>query len=122
MELTFKENIIKKESEPRHFHISVVIRVIQSGKNKFAGATAKAKFLEGVEGIELVDPEKSFLVKFTQESGVNWPMAEGIFDLDFDGEAWIDDREEDERKHCVRLSGTNWDLVKTRNLYHDRAE
>lgn len=118
MELKFTENIKAPSNEPRDMEISVVISIISNGKTKFAGAKAKGKYLPGVRGIvPQEDDETNFIVKLAQDTGVTWPMAEGVFTVRWKGDAWLDAREEDPKKHCVRIVGTDFELVKTHNLY-----
>lgn len=124
MQIKFTDNIQRPESEAKDFHISVIIRVFAQGNKKFAGATAKGKFLKGVKRIEEKDAETSFIVKLSQETDLEWPMAEGIFDLDFHGEAWLDDRDDDPSKHCVRIKcdPDSVRLVRTRDLFKKDAK
>ena len=118
MELKFTENIKAPSNEPKDMEISVVIDVIENGKTKFAGARAKGKYLAGVRGINpQEDDETNFIVKLAQETGMSWPMTSGIFTLKWKGDAWLDDREEDPKKHCVRIKGTDFELIKTHELY-----
>lgn len=124
MQIKFSDNIQKPESEVKDFHISVIIRIFSLGNKKFAGATAKGKFLAGVKRIEEKDAETSFIVKIAQESGLEWPTAEGIFDMDFTGEAWLDDRDDDPSKHCVRIKcdPDSVRLVRTHELFKKDAK
>lgn len=122
MELTFETNLKKPEERNDHYKISVIVRKHKSGKATFYGATAKGKYLEGVQRIAPDMMDTSFIVKFAQETGVNWPSKEGVFDLEFDGEAWLDTRDEDPSKHCVRIKGTGFKLTLTHELFDKKAE
>lgn len=118
MELKYTENIKTPSNEPKQMEISVVIDIIENGKTRFAGASAKGKFLQGVRGIDPEeDAETKFIVKLAQDTGMSWPLTTGIFTLKWVGDAWLDDREDDPKKHCVRIKGSDFELIKTHNLY-----
>lgn len=119
-EIKFREELEAPKNEPRDFEISIIIRIFDDGKKKFAGATAQGKYLKGVQRVDTEkDADRSFIVKLTNETGLSWPMHEGIYRLKFRGDAWLDDREDDPSKHCVRIKcdPETIDLVKTHVLF-----
>ena len=110
--------------------ISIIIRnhTIKNAdgtSRSFFGATAKGKYLcpkeqqddpDGVvTNLRLDDLETSFIIKIAQKCAVMLPQAEGVYDLEFEGEAWKDTRPETKRP-TIRLSGTGFKFTKTHEL------
>ena len=110
--------------------ISIIIRnhTIKNAdgtSRSFFGATAKGKYLcpkgdEGsialyVKGLTLPELDTSFIIKIAQKCAVMLPQAEGVYDLEFEGEAWKDSRPETKRP-TIRLSGTGFKFTKTHEL------
>ena len=110
--------------------ISIIIRnhTIKNAdgtSRSFFGATAKGKYLcpkeqqddpgEVVTNLRLDELETSFIIKIAQKCAVMLPQAEGVYDLEFEGEAWKDTRPETKRP-TIRLSGTGFKFTKTHEL------
>ena len=110
--------------------ISIIIRnhIIKNAdgtSRSFFGATAKGKYLvpkneqDNPSGywpdLTPAELDTTFIVKIAQKCAVMLPQAEGVYDLEFEGEAWKDARPETKRP-TIRLSGTGFKFTKTHEL------
>lgn len=97
------------------------------------GATAKGRYLmqlvtedattgkiddfDGTDtkGLTINDQDTSFVVKITQKSGVQFPTAEGVYSLEFNGQGWVDTRA-DCKRPTFRIDGKDFKFTKTHDL------
>lgn len=82
--------------------VSIIVRNYQrKDGGTFTKLSIGGKFINDV----LADESVQYQVKFTKKSTANEPKEDGIYEVAFNnGEAWLDTREEDVKKHVFRIT------------------